>query len=112
MRARLPWLLWAAAIALVIAYLFHASPAHAAADCEELGNFALRMAVFRDVGADIKKMKIALRKDAPTGAYGATYPQLERVLVSVFKDPRAGGDVAQAVFMQCVARLGVLEESS
>lgn len=113
MKVRLAWLLWASAIALAIAYLFHASPARAeGADCEALGNFARRMVTFRDVGADLNKMKLALRKDAPLGAYGATWPQLERILVRVFKDPRAGDDVAQAVFMQCVARLGVLGEDS
>lgn len=88
------------------------APALAAADCNELGAFARRMATFRDVGADLRKMKLALRKDAPLGAYGATYPQLVRILEQVFKDGRAGDDAAASVFMYCTARLGDLGSDS
>lgn len=106
-------LLEAVLLAVVVALVSSAwSPARAAADCQQMGEFARRMAIFRDVGADLRKMKIALRKDAPLGAYGATYPQLVRILEQVFKDRRAGDDAAASIFMYCTARLGELGEES
>lgn len=118
MRTRktiLPWLIWAGAIAIVLVYLLKASPAHAAvplADCDFVAAFARRMAFFRDIGADPKKVAQSIRAEVPSGAGGASTEQLVRLAQRVMKSALSRDEAMVQEFNKCQRSLGDLGSES